>query len=162
MERRETRGTKREPKRGSFGGKKKPRWRSTWATSAIGYAASKETGKSGLYLHFKYISSRATKSSSSSPSHPLSSSSSSSNSLIWLLDVPFLLGEELLLFERRETKFNIAMSRCEQATMDIEDKCEDFSDSFYSLFSFWITRAGIRILFVIIAVILSRNDCKRG
>lgn len=45
--------------------------------------------------------------------------------------------------------------------MDIEDKCEDFSDSFYSLFSFWI-RAGIRILFVIIAVILSRNDCKRG
>ena len=41
MERRETRGTKREPKRGLFGGKKKPRWRSsTWATSAIGCAAS--------------------------------------------------------------------------------------------------------------------------
>lgn len=62
----------------------------------------------------------------------------------------------------KRIEFNIAMSRCEQATMDIEDKYEDFSDSFYSLFSFWITRAGIRILFVVIAVILSRNDCKRG
>lgn len=102
---------------------------------------TKETGKSGLHLHFKYISSRATKSSaSSSPLSSYSSYSSSSSSNSYLAtrrSFPFGRGTSLL-FERagKRIEFNIAMSRREQA-VDIEGKRGGFFRMrFYFLSSF--------------------------